>query len=148
MVREVKFEDLDALLDLYLHLHEKQIPEHDDHLKNTWNEILTDNKYHLIVNEINGRIVSSCTCVIVPNLTRTVRPYALIENVVTHSDYRKRGYAGECLDYAKKIAKDMNCYKLMLITGSKDPETLRFYEKAGFGSKDKTAFTMWINMEY
>ena len=36
MVREVVKEDLDALLDLYMFLHEDSIPDHDNHLeKNT-----------------------------------------------------------------------------------------------------------------
>ena len=148
MIREAVYEDLDNILELYLHLHDKSVPEHDEHLAKTWDQIMSDDKYHLIVCEEDGRIVSSCTCIIVPNLTRTVRPYALIENVVTHADYRNRGYAGECLAYAKKIADDENCYKLMLTTGSKDPATLRFYENNGYSSKDKTAFTQWINMEY
>ena len=148
MVREVKYDDLDGLMELYLHLHDKSVPEHDDHLRQTWDQILGDDKYHIVVNEIDGKIVSSCTCIIVPNLTRTVRPYALIENVVTHADYRKCGYAGECLAYAKAIADREDCYKLMLMTGSKDPATLRFYERNGYSSKDKTAFTQWVNMEY
>ncbi len=148
MVREITRDDLDALLELYLHLHEKTIPAHDKHLEETWEAILGDNKYHIIVNETDGKIVASCTMIIVPNLTRTVRPYALIENVVTHADYRKRGYASECLAYARKLADKENCYKLMLTTGSKDPATLRFYENAGYSSKDKTAFAQWINMEY
>ena len=148
MVREATREDLDALLELYLHLHEKSIPPHDAHLEETWDAILSDTKYHIIINEVDGKIVSSCTLIIVPNLTRDVRPYALIENVVTHADHRKKGLAGECLAFAEKLANRENCYKLMLTTGSKDPATLRFYEKAGFSGKDKTAFAKWINMEY
>ena len=68
-------------------------------------------------------------------------------NVVTHADYRKKGYASECLNYAKKIAEGENCYKMLLATGSKDSEILRFYEKAGYNSSDKTAFVQWLNME-
>ncbi|WP_408069851.1 GNAT family N-acetyltransferase [Butyrivibrio sp. JL13D10] len=64
-----------------------------------------DSNHHIIVNEIDGKIVSSCVCVIIPNLTRDVRPYAFVEIVVTHAEYRKRGYAGECLNYARKIAR-------------------------------------------
>ena len=148
MVREVIKEDLDALLDLYLFLHEDNIPEHDKHLEETWEQILEDPNHHLIVNEIDGRIISSCVCVIIPNLTRNVRPYAFVENVVTHADYRRKGYAGECLAYAKKIAEQENCYKMMLLTGSKKPETLHFYEKAGYNSGDKTAFVQWLGMNH
>ena len=144
MVREAKREDLRALLELYLYLHEDSIPEFDMHLESTWDQIMEDGNHHLIVNEIDGKIISSCVCVIIPNLTRNVRPYAFVENVVTHEDYRGKGYAGECLDYAKKIAEKENCYKMMLLTGSKRPETLHFYEKAGYNSSDKTAFIQWL----
>ena len=147
MVREAVINDLDAILDLYLYLHEESLPEKDEHLKDTWMQIIQDTNHHLIVNEIDGKIVSSCVCVIIPNLTRNVRPYAFIENVVTHKDYRKRGYAGECLNYAKQISEKENCYKMMLLTGSKRPETLRFYENAGYNSGDKTAFIQWIGMD-
>lgn len=144
MVREVTKDDLYALLELYLFLHEQCIPEQNEHLEKTWTQILQDKSHHLIVNEIDGKIVSSCVCVIIPNLTRNVRPYAFVENVVTHADYRKKGYARECLDYAKKIAQQENCYKIMLLTGSKKAETLHFYEEAGYNSSDKTAFIRWL----
>ena len=144
MVREIKREDLKELLELYLYLHEDSVPEMDSHLEKTWDAIMNDDNYHIIVKEVDGKIVSSCTCVIIPNLTRGIRPYAFVENVVTHEDYRKKGYARECLDYAKEISVRENCYKMMLLTGSKKPETLRFYENAGYNSNDKTAFIQWI----
>ena len=140
MIREANKDDLNALLELYLCLHEDSIPEETEHLSNTWEQIINDPNHHLIVNEVDGRIVSSCVCVIIPNLTRNVRPYAFIENVVTHEDYRRRGLAQECLNFAREIALKENCYKMMLLTGSKDPNTLRFYEKAGYNSTEKTAF--------
>ena len=144
MVREARAEDLNAVLELYLHLHEESVPEHDDHLEKTWDQIIKDPNHHLIVYEEDGKIVSSCVCVIIPNLSRNVRPYAFVENVVTHKDYRKRGLAHTCLDYAKEIAKNADCYKMMLLTGSKRPETLAFYEHAGYNCTDKTAFIQWL----
>ena len=140
MIREAVKEDLKELLELYLHLHEDSIPEDSEHLRNKWNQIINDPNHHIILNVIDGKIISSCVCVIIPNLTRNVRPYAFVENVVTHEAYRGKGYAGECLDYAKRIALDNNCYKMMLLTGSKKPETWHFYEKAGYNRNDKTAF--------
>ena len=138
---------MNAILELYLFLHEDSIPEKDEHLRKTWMQIIQDKDHHLIVNEMDGKIISSCVCVIIPNLTRNVRPYAFVENVVTHADFRGNGYAGECLDYARKIAEKENCYKMMLLTGSKKSETLHFYEKAGYNSTDKTAFIQWLGMD-
>ena len=134
MVREVEKEDLDELLELYLCLHEDSIPEQSKYLSDIWRQILEDENHHLIVNEIDGKIVSSCVCVIIPNLTRNVRPF------------RNRGLASECLEYAKQIAKQHNCYKMMLLTGSKKKETLDFYIRAGYNSTDKTAFIQWLDV--
>ena len=144
MVREAVQDDLDAILELYLFLHEDNVPEKDEHLRKTWMQIIQDPNHHLIVNELDGKIVSSCVCVIIPNLTRNVRPYAFIENVVTHIEYRNKGYATECLNYAKEIAHNNNCYKMMLLTGSKRQTTLYFYKNAGYNSNDKTAFIQWL----
>lgn len=144
MIREIRENELSKILELYLHLHEKSIPQMTKQLERTWNTIIQDKNHHIIVKEVDGKIVSSCVCVIIPNLTRNVRPYAFIENVVTHSDYRGRGYATECLNYAKHVAEKENCYKMMLLTGSKQDKTLNFYSNAGYNSADKTAFIQWL----
>ena len=144
MVREAVKEDLDELLNLYLFLHEKNIPKKSEYLENTWKTIIEDINHHIVVKEINGKIVSSCVCVIVPNLTRNIRPYALIENVVTNEEYRGKGYATECLNYAKEIAIKNNCYKMMLLTGTKNENTVAFYKSAGYNSDDKIAFIQWL----
>lgn len=143
-VREIVRDDLDALLELYTYLHDNPIPETSESLASLWESILADDKHHIIVAEYDGKIVSSCVCVIIPNLTHGQQPYALVENVVTHPEYRGRGIATACLDHAKELAQKNNCYKLMLMTGSKKESTLRFYERAGYNSKDKTAFIQWL----
>lgn len=144
MTREIKINELDKLLELYTHLHELSVPDHNENLEKTWNAICNDENHHIIVCEVDGKIVSSCVCVIVPNLTRNIRPYAFIENVVTHTDYRGKGYATACLNYAKEIAQKADCYKMMLLTGSKNDRTLNFYKKAGYNSEYKTAFIQWL----
>ena len=143
-VREIKENELSELLELYTHLHESGVPENSEHLQKTWESIISDKNHHIIVCEVGGRLVSSCVCVIIPNLTRNIRPYAFIENVVTHTDYRGKGYATACLNYAKDLAVKADCYKMMLLTGSKSDSTLKFYEKAGYNCADKTAFVMWL----
>jgi len=144
LIREIYENELNELLELYLHLHEESVPEMTDHLKSTWNTIIKNENHHIIVKEVNGKITASCVCVIIPNLTRSIRPIAFVENVVTHAEHRGKGYATECLNYAKEIAKKNNCYKMMLLTGSKEEATLNFYKKAGYNCKDKTAFIQWL----
>lgn len=143
-IREVLKQDYDGLMQLYTHLHGNPIPEKSDNLAQLWARILDDPDHHIIIAADRKKVVSSCVCVIIPNLTHEQRSYALIENVVTHPDYRKRGLASACLDCAKAIAKANNCYKIMLMTGAKDAQTLHFYEQAGYNRTDKTAFIQWL----
>lgn len=144
IIREINSNELNELLKLYTHLHESGVPEDNEKLRNTWTQIFNDKNHHIIVCEVEGKIVASCVCVIILNLTRNIHPYAFVENVVTHSDYRGKGYATACLDFAKEIAVLEDCYKMMLLTGSKSESTLRFYERAGYNSIDKTAFIQWL----
>ncbi len=144
MVREIAENDFDGLLRLYTQLHDNPFPEKNDKVIGIWESILSDKNHHLIVAEENGILVSSCVCVIIPNLTHEQRPYALIENVITDENYRKKGHATACLNFAKEIARRENCYKMMLLTGSKSKDTLRFYEQAGYNRNDKTAFIQWL----
>lgn len=144
MIREITENDFDQLMTLYMQLHDNLFPEKDKRIIDIWNSILADSNHHIIVAEEDGTIVSSCVCVVIPNLTRGQRPYALIENVITDERYRKRGLATACLDFARNIARQENCYKIMLLTGSKQESTLKFYEQAGYNKQDKTAFIQWL----
>ena len=143
IIREINENDYDGLMALYLHLHETEIPPFDK-AEGVWKKILADENYHIIVAEENGVIVSSCTVVIVPNLTRGVRSYARVENVVTHAEHRGKGLATACLNRAKEIAVSAGCYNIALLTGSKSEATLKFYENAGYNRTDKTGFIMWL----
>lgn len=51
----------------------------------------------------------------------------------------------QCLNYAKALATKAECYKIMLLTGSKEESILHFYEQAGYNQKDKTAFIQWLS---
>ena len=144
MVREIRDTDFEGLMELYMQLHDNPMPDRTPEIESIWKRILADKDHHIIVSEIDGKIVSSCVCVIIPNLTHGQQPYAFVENVITDEKYRNQGLATECLDYAKKLAESENCYKLMLLTGSKKESTLNFYRKAGYNSEDKTAFIQWI----
>ena len=143
IVREIKESELPALLSLYEELHGEAMPEPRE-VKALWREIMSDKNHHIVVGALGGEIVSSCIIVVVPNLTHGQRPYAFIENVVTSAAHRNKGYATAVLNGAREIAEKARCYKIMLMTSSKEESTLRFYERAGYNRSDKTAFIQWL----
>lgn len=138
-IRKVLPSDLSQLLDLYphldpvnagfpLHLAEKRLAA-----------LMSVDGSAIFIGLVEETIVCSCTLIVIPNLTREGAPYALIENVVTHASYRGRGFGKAILRVAVDAAWEANCYKVMLMTGSKRPSTLAFYEAAGF-EQSKTGF--------
>jgi len=143
-IREAVRSDLSQLLTLYTHLHENTIPTVNDEIQKLWDSMLVDTHHHIIVGTKSGAIICSCVLITVPNLSHNQRPYAFIENVITHPEHRNNGYGTQMLDYAKEIAIDCKCYKIMLMTGSKKNSTLNFYKQAGYNMDDKTAFIQWL----
>ncbi|MFD1121421.1 GNAT family N-acetyltransferase [Methylophilus flavus] len=140
-LRHLKQQDLPALLSLYAHLHVSDMPMPSaSEVEAVWAEIQANDRIRYFGVFVNDQLVSSCTIAVIPNLTRGCRPYAVIENVVTHSAHRKHGYGNAILQSALTYAWSAGCYKAMLLTGRKDEEILRFYQSAGFDPNSKQAF--------
>jgi GNAT superfamily N-acetyltransferase len=139
IVRSATQSDLGEVLSLYRHLHpDEQMDEAK--AERVWSLLLSSDVTTVIVVQAGNRLVSSCTLAIVPNLSRGGRSYAVIENVVTHADYRRQGLGRRVLEHATDLAWKEDCYKIILATGSQRESTLRFYEGAGFQRGGKTYF--------
>jgi GNAT superfamily N-acetyltransferase len=141
VVRVARMGELPQLLELYRHLHasDAELPAQEI-VAGTWQAMLGNPAIRVLVAVVDETPVATATLVIVPNLTRGARSYALIENVVTDRAWRKRGIGTHLLRAAQQMAWGVNCYKVMLMTGSKKEETLSFYRGAGFVDGDKTGF--------
>ncbi len=107
----------------------------------TWREILARPGVTTLLACVEGAVAACLTLVVVPNLSRGAKPYALIENVVTDEAHRGKRIGRALMDAATRLAWEQGAYKLMLMTGSKQESTLGFYRAAGF-TDDKTAFQL------
>lgn len=143
IVRRITKTELNDLLDLYTH-HlfsepDQPLPPRAE-VEQLWGDIMTNPLLHYFVVEYQGRVVSSCTLTIIPNLTRGARPYGLIENVVTHEDFRGKGFAKSLLRHALGFAWTANCYKVMLLSGSHRQAAHRLYQSVGFNKDEKVGY--------
>lgn len=140
-VRLLLKSELNALLALYQHLHEEDVALPDTAtLDAVWDEALSNPRCRYFGGYDGDELVSSCTIMVIPNLTRGARPYGVIENVVTHRAHRGKGWGRAVLVQALEFAWTQKCYKVMLLTGRKDEATFKFYEAAGFDRHSKQAF--------
>ena len=103
-------------------------------------QILHSPGLHLFVLEANRAIVATTYLNIIPNLTRSASPYAVIENVVVDETLRGTGLGKHIMAGTLRAAWDAGCYKAMLLTGSREPATHRFYRSCGFSPGAKTAY--------
>ena len=141
LIRRLGSVDLPALLALYPHLHAADDPlPSPGEVEAVWSELLGSARHCYFGGFIGDRLVASCNLTVVPNLTRGCRPYGLVENVVTHADFRGRGHGKALLAAALEHAWAAGCYKVMLMTSRKDEATLAFYRAAGFDGTAKRAF--------
>lgn len=139
--RTIRADELDELLTLYRMLNPEDPPlSRIEGLHEQWRGMVRDDSLEIVVVEHDGRLVASCVLSITPNLTRNARPFGVVENVVTHEEYRRCGFGKRCLKKATDIAEGRDCYKVMLLTGSDKEWKHDFYEGCGFDKRKKTGF--------
>ncbi len=143
LIRQAEEKDVMDIKNLYFNFLTKYPPKEEQDIeawKQVINEINKSEKLFLLVVEEDNRVVSTVQLGIIPSLTHNMRSFAVVENVVTHENYRKKGFASMLLQEAIKIAQDKNCYKIFLETGSNRESTLNFYKENGFEIDTKHSF--------
>jgi len=141
-LRKLNVSDISSLLELYCQLDENDDRASIEQSKKAWKEIENNSNIQYFGAVENGKVVSTCYAVYIPNLTRNNRGICFIENVVTDKEYRKRGLASRVIDMAIEFAKEHNCYKVILQSGISRSEAHQFYEHKGFDGSSKRAFDM------
>jgi GNAT superfamily N-acetyltransferase len=141
VIRSATKEDFQGLCALYAQLISDDIPAAEKLQLETFDQILAQPGVNLLVADLNGALVAACMLVIVPNLTRGCAPFALIENVVTHADWRGKGIGRALLQSATDTAFASGSFKVMLLSGAANKDAHRFYKDLGFATT-KTGFEM------
>lgn len=133
--------DLPALLELYsnIGLMDGGSPEQ---LSRTWNQILSSDLLVYLGVFVDGVLASTCHAVIVPNLSRGVRPYAIIENVGTLDSHRRQGLGALAMRTLVAHCWKAGCYKIMLASGLTRSGAHAFYDALGFDRGAKQSFVL------
>jgi len=140
MVRCATRQDFDSISRLYRQLQPDDPPIETSSHAPTFEEILRRPGMDLLVVESDDEVVATSYLNVIPNLSRGARPYAVIENVVVEERLRGTGLGRALMDGTLARAWSMGCYKAMLLTGSKNPDTHAFYRACGFSADAKHAY--------
>jgi len=141
-VRRAVASDLDAMIELFQHAPVSLVVTPIEPAREIWQQTLAQDGVDVLVSEEDERIVSTCMLITVPNLLRGGHEHGFIENVVTHDDYRRRGHGTAVIQAALELARAQGCFHVMLQTGRQDPGVHQFYERQGFTSENRVAYTV------
>lgn len=132
IIRTARPDELAALEALYLHLNTARPVLAPDVAARIFAEILARPDMRLFVAESEGALVASCMLVTAPNLMGGGRPYALLENVVTHAAHRRRGHGQAVVRAALDHAWGLGARQVYLLTSRTDPGVHALYRACGF----------------
>ena len=143
IVRTASTDDFQDIVRLYRQLNPDDLVIKDGSDREMYDTILASSWLHIFVLELEGIIVATAYLNVIPNITREVSPYAIIENVVTEETQRGKGFGKHLMREVLNFAWESNCYKAILQTGSKKEATHEFYKACGFIKGERFAFVAY-----
>lgn len=142
-IRELNEGDLESLIKLYEQLDGSNEGFTVQAARSVWKNEIEGNKNIKYFGAIeDGKVVSTCFCLIIPNLTRLGSSACFVENVVTDKDHRGQGLGKKIMERAIAFARERDCYKVILESASFRKEAHQFYKNLGFDGDSKKAFIM------
>src|SRR4051794_27009803 len=111
MFRAARPGDFHDVLRLYRELNpDDPIPDVRS-AKPTFEQILSSPVLYLFVLELDGALAAPTDLNLIPTLSRSVAPYAVIENVVVEKRLRGTGLGKQIRGATLQTAWDAGCYK-------------------------------------
>ncbi len=132
-IREATDGDLPAILSLYAQ------PDIDDgkilsieQAQRIFARIKSYPNYRIYVAKADGEVIGTFALLIMDNLAHMGASSGVVEDVVVHPSWQKKGIGKQMMEFAIKRCKEMGCYKLALSSNLKREVAHRFYESLGF----------------
>lgn len=145
IIRKIKESELNQLIELYFHYtHKDNLPPlTQEKIQRIWEQIESNPCVNYFVLETENKIVAACILTITPSFIRGGDGYGLIEHVVTHSEYRRKGFGEAIVNFSLNYAWKNGCTEVMLLSGSQNERAHSLYEKIGFDKHRKSGFIIY-----
>ena len=107
-----------------------------------WAETIASDATDVFVAVEGERVAATCMLITAPNLLRGGRRLGVLENVVSHPDFRRGGYGRAVVEAALQAAWDKDCFHVLMQSGRQDPAVHQFYKDRGFLPGLRTAYAV------
>jgi len=128
-VKEIEADDLPALSELYTELINKTT---DISKQAVYEQIKSNNHYILLGAFMNGELMGSVMGILCHDLVGECKPFMVIENVVVSSKARRQGVGQKLMAAMEVIARERECWYIILVSGEQRKEAHIFYEALGY----------------
>lgn len=105
--------------------------------------IASSDHTHLLVCDDEGDILATALLCLCQDAMFGNQPFALVENFIVSSDYKREGIGKSMMDYIEAFCLEQNCSKIMLQTSSKNLDARDFYSAMGYDPDAKTGFVKY-----
>ncbi|MEV4541198.1 GNAT family N-acetyltransferase [Micromonospora echinaurantiaca] len=130
-VRPATSTDLPGLLALYGEFNPDDPPLPAQAAHRIWTNIAEQPGRTVLVADLDGTLVGTADCIMLPNLTRSGRAILGVENVVVTQAQRRTGVGRRLMDAVMQLAESTGCYKVQLLAAD-EQEVHTFYRACGF----------------
>lgn len=142
VIRECREQDLAGLLSLYAELRPRDPVMTPAMARETLASLLARPEVRIIVAEVGGELAATCQLGVIPTLTNGGRPFGIIEHVITGAAFRRQGLSHQLLEHTLALAWELDCYKVMLLSGEGREAAHRLYEGLGFKAGIEKGFVI------
>lgn len=148
-IRLATEKDVPRIVELYheltiatSHVEQVSIPSAEDYLK-VFREICADPRHELFIAEDGDRVVGTVILIVVPNLSHSATPWALVENLVVTAGHRRTGTGKMLLEYVIARAREKGCHRIELCSDKRREEAHQLYSSVGF-EQSAYGFRIWF----
>jgi len=100
-----------------------------------------ENGTHVLLSAIeNECLIGSVMGVICEELYGNCKPFMVLENMIVDNKYRNKGIGKALIAELEKIAIDISCTQIILITEVDRIAACKFYESAGYSPTKNRGF--------
>ena len=110
-----------------------------------YNRIQADPNYHIFAARSDDVLAGSIMAIICHDLAAECRPFMVLENLIIRHDMRRKGIGKALLVEAEKLARSLDCFYIIGISGMKRLEAHKLYEAAGFADEPVRGFRKYLD---
>jgi GNAT superfamily N-acetyltransferase len=134
--------DLASLLELFACAEVSAHVQPIERARAIWAETIASDATDVFVAVEGERVAATCMLITAPNLLRGGRRLGVLENVVSHPDFRRGGYGRAVVEAALQAAWDKDCFHVLMQSGRQDSAVHQFYRDRGFLPGLRTAYAI------